>query len=69
MSKLFSIMIMWVLVYNGLCPQGLALGYTIAIGVCILITSSFEAVTKTLKERKEDEEKLEEMFKTLDNLK
>ena len=69
MSNLFSIMIMWVLVYNGLCPQGLALGYTIAIGVCILIKSSFEAITSTLKQRKQDEENLKEMFKTLDNLK
>ena len=47
MDKLFTIMIMWVLVYNGLCPMGLALGYTIGISACIIIT----AIANTVKEK------------------
>lgn len=52
MDKLFTIMIMWVLVYNGLCPMGLALGYTIGISACILIS----AIAKTVKEKQEKEQ-------------
>lgn len=47
MNKLFTIMIMWVLVYNGLCPQGLALGYTITVGVGVLLIE----IAKALKEK------------------
>lgn len=52
MNKLFTIMIMWVLVYNGLCPMGLALGYTISISACILIS----AIAKTVKDKQEKEQ-------------
>lgn len=51
MDKLFTIMIMWVLVYNGLCPMGLALGYTIGISACIITT----AIADTIKEKQEKE--------------
>lgn len=49
MNNLFTIMIMWVLVFNGLCPKGLALGYTIAVGVGIVIKTVCDSVVKTIK--------------------
>lgn len=52
MDKLFTIMIMWVLVYNGLCSIGLALGYTIGISACIIIT----AIANTVKEKQKKEQ-------------
>lgn len=69
MSNLFTIMIMWVLVYNGWCPQGLALGYTIAVGAGIVVKAVCDSITATIKERQKDRENLEKMFKTLDNFK
>ena len=69
MSNLFLIMIMWVLVYNGLCPQGLALGYTIAVGSGIVLKVVCDSVVATIKARHQEEEQFKEMFKTLDNLK
>lgn len=41
-------MIMWVLVYNGLCPQGLALGYTITVGVGVLLIEIAKAIKENL---------------------
>lgn len=63
MSNLFLIMIMWVLVYNGLCPQGLALGYTIAVGVGIVIKVVFDSMLATIKARQKEREDFEKLFK------
>lgn len=41
MSIFFSVMIMWVLYCNGLCPFGLALGYTIPVGICVILKAFF----------------------------
>ena len=62
MDKLFTIMIMWVLVYNGLCSIGLALGYTIGISACIIIT----AIANTVKEKqKKEQDFLSKLFEGL----
>ena len=63
MSNLFSIMIMWVLLYNGLCPQGLALGYTIAVGAGIVIKVVFDSMLATIKARQKEREDFEKLFK------
>lgn len=63
MSNLFLIMIMWVLVYNGLCPQGLALGYTIAVGSGIVLKVVCDSVVATIKARQKEREDFEKLFK------
>ena len=59
MNKFFTIMIMWVLVYNGLCPMGLALGYTIGLSACVIITSIADVVKD---KRKKEEEFLSKLL-------
>ena len=54
---------MWVLVYNGLCPQGLALGYTIAVGVGIVIKAVCDSTLATIKARQKEREDFEKLFK------
>ena len=66
MSLLFTVMIMWVLVYNGLCSVGLALGYTIATGVGVVITS-ISKVNKEYKENQREKDlQLAKMFAELE---
>lgn len=48
MSKLFEIFIMWVLVYMGWCPDGLALAFTIIMLVLIVVGSITDALKKRL---------------------
>ena len=50
MSALLSVFIMWTVYYNGLCPFGLALGFTIAYAASIIINA-------IIKVHKEEEEK------------
>ena len=68
MTLLFSIMIMWVLVYNSWCPFGLALGYTIATGVCWVLRVVCEVIKTNIESRKKERVSLAEMFATVERM-
>ena len=63
MNVFFSIMIMWILVYNGWCPTGLALAYTIVTGVLWLGGSICKAILDSRKDEKETWEEMAQLLK------